>query len=244
MSESYYSFEMFCSILNNQDILKQMPALVVQGNLQSCVEKITISVLKELLELDKDKIDYNLDLKINEIKQQDYLKNYGEDKIEKWLDYFKVELDDVLDLNVNSNSFRDLIGGYYLNHEDDGSENYRIAKEAQEAFLYFFLNYYANQLISFLESKKIMIPETEIKKTKQLSANQIVLLLQEIGYFTHPKIEDASKVKQAELISLITGLNEKNIKINIQKLDKKPLENGSSYQKDIDKINQILDALT
>lgn len=82
------------------------------------------------------------------------------------------------------------------------------------------------------------------KKPNQLTTNQIVLLLQEIGFFTHPKIEDASKVKQAELISLITGLNEKNIKTAIQKLDKKPSELKVNYEKDIIKINQILDNLT
>jgi hypothetical protein len=98
---------------------------------------------------------------------------------------------------------------------------------------------------SNLISKQSAKPtDIEIKNPKQLTANQIVLLLQEIGFFIHPEIEDASKVKQAELIGLIAGLNQKNIKTNIQKLDKKPLENGLNYQKDIDKINKILDDLT
>tara|TARA_R110002033_G_scaffold42885_1_gene84122 strand:+ start:8526 stop:9380 length:855 start_codon:yes stop_codon:yes gene_type:complete len=83
----------------------------------------------------------------------------------------------------------------------------------------------------------------ESNSKNQLTANQIILLLQETGFFTHPNIEDASKVKQAELISLITGLHQKNIKTNIQKLDKSVSENGANYQKDIDKINKILDDL-
>jgi len=83
----------------------------------------------------------------------------------------------------------------------------------------------------------------ESNSKNQLTANQIILLLQEIGFFTHPNIEDASKVKQAELISLITGLHQKNIKTNIQKLDKSVSENGANYQRDIDKINKILDDL-
>lgn len=87
------------------------------------------------------------------------------------------------------------------------------------------------------------IEPTETKSKNQLTANQIILILQEIGFFIHPKIEDASKVKQAELISLITGLHQKNIKTNIQKLDKSVSGNGANYQRDIDKINQILDDL-
>ena len=82
------------------------------------------------------------------------------------------------------------------------------------------------------------------KNAKQLTANQIVLLLQEVGFFTHPKIEDASKVKQAELINKICGLTPKNIKSHIEKLDKSHLIHKANYQKDIDKINQILNDLT
>ena len=78
---------------------------------------------------------------------------------------------------------------------------------------------------------------------KQLTVNQIVLLLQEFGFFTHPDVEVTSKVKQAALISLITGLNEKNIKTYIQKLDNLPLTNGARYQKDNDLIFKILSDL-
>ena len=81
------------------------------------------------------------------------------------------------------------------------------------------------------------------KKENQLTTNQIVLLLQEIGFFSHSKVLDSQKTKQAKLISNITGLNEKNIKTAIEKLDKKPSELTANYQKDIDKINQILNDL-
>lgn len=97
--------------------------------------------------------------------------------------------------------------------------------------------------ISFVKIKKEEIPEINIKDSKQLTINQIVLLLQETGFFSHPKIEQAPKTKQSELISLLTGLNQKNIKTQIEKLDKKPSENGATYQKDIDKIDQLLDDL-
>ena len=92
-----------------------------------------------------------------------------------------------------------------------------------------------------IENKEVhTIEEVDFKK---LTTNQIVVLLDKLGFFTHPNIEEAPKVKQAELISLITGLNSKNIKTSIQKLDKKPSEISVSYQKDIDKIDKILDGL-
>lgn len=83
----------------------------------------------------------------------------------------------------------------------------------------------------------------EQKTEKQLTSNQIVLLLDKIGFFTYPKIENTSKVKQAEVISKITGLNDKNIKTKIQNLEKLPKELGAQHQKDIDKIDAILDNL-
>lgn len=85
---------------------------------------------------------------------------------------------------------------------------------------------------------------TQTKPKKQLTANQIILLLEEIDFFRQQKIVNAPKVKQAELVSLITGLNEKNIKTRIEKLEKSLLVNGTNYQDDIEKINKILDNLT
>lgn len=91
---------------------------------------------------------------------------------------------------------------------------------------------------------KIDIEPIETKSKNQLTANQIILLLQELGFFIHPKIEDIPKVKQAEIISLITGLNEKNIKTRIEKLEKSLSVNGTNYQSDMNKINKLLDDLT
>ena len=102
---------------------------------------------------------------------------------------------------------------------------------------------YLKNLQSQYQNNKATKKEDTIKE-KQLTINQIVLLFQEIGFFTHPKIEDASKVKQAALIKLVTGLNGKNIKTSIQKLEKSFSENGDNYKKDFDKITKILDDLT
>jgi len=56
-------------------------------------------------------------------------------------------------------------------------------------------------------------------------------------------MSELPKTKQAELISLITGLNSQNIRVNLGKLEKKPSALNSNYQKDNDKIKQILEGL-
>jgi hypothetical protein len=96
--------------------------------------------------------------------------------------------------------------------------------------------------IKMTKTPKTIVTEQD-PKPNQLTSNQIILLLQEIGFFIHPKIELTSKVKQAELISSMTGIHQKTIKTNIQKLEKSLSLNGANYQKDIDKINKILDDL-
>lgn len=103
----------------------------------------------------------------------------------------------------------------------------------------------AQKIIAFLEKKKVgATAEKMEKKPNQLTANQIVLLLHEIGLFIHPKIEDASQVKQAELISKITGLNKDNFRNHIRKLENYKGPNiPPKYQADIDKIDQILNNL-
>ncbi|PWK19628.1 hypothetical protein [Xanthomarina spongicola] len=457
MSENYYGFEKFLSLLDDNNILKNATAMGVMVHLQKCIEEIKSNVLTDLISLDENKKDHYLDLKINEIKRQDYLKNYGKDKIERWLKEFNVNLEDILKNNVESEHFYKMVDSYFEQNFDPGTTEYNTSSAAQNDFLLYFLNFYANELIAFLESKKstfkesnkqkiklkseelailitknfdelkalkqnmyqeidstfgsdpwadhteveikyefdielatseikrlifelynqskvdnyfyfdcpsevykkhfearkdlyiIDVPdayevdfliseieyfskpydnrviigdsahnyneyvdyndryritlkrkleflavklrqygyiiktkegaslidesngdykgwgteiilektktsnftnpkaqdikEAEPKTEKQLTANQIVLLLQEIGFFTHPKIEKTSKVKQSELISKICGLNSKNIKIKIQNLDKTLKELGENHQKDIDKIDDILNNL-
>ena len=122
---------------------------------------------------------------------------------------------------------------------------YKVSIEEGGSFYneYTGLNVYEDDVVCLKSIPKEEIQQGIQEKQNQLSANQIVLLLQEIGFFAHPKIEEASKVKQAELISLITGIHQKTIKTNIEKLDKSLSKNGVNYQKDIDKINKILDGL-
>lgn len=78
---------------------------------------------------------------------------------------------------------------------------------------------------------------------EKLTINQTVLLLNEIGFFSHPIIERASKVKQATLIRQITGDNAKNIKKKIELLNGNPKTYGDYYENDQLKIANIINSL-
>jgi len=154
MSINYYGFEKFCELLNDNNILKRSTAMGVMVHLQKCIEEIKSNVLTDLIELNESKIDNYLDLKINEIKRQDYLENYGIDKIERWLKEFDVKIEDIIKGRVNSEYFYKMVDGYFEQNFDPGTKEYNTSRTAQNDFLLYFLNFYANELISFLESKK------------------------------------------------------------------------------------------
>ncbi|UFH46905.1 hypothetical protein LNP27_02405 [Flavobacterium galactosidilyticum] len=75
----------------------------------------------------------------------------------------------------------------------------------------------------------------------QITANQIVILLDKVGFFNDKKIRLKSQAKQSEVISKITGLNVKNIATYISRLEQKPSSIGANYQKDLDYIDSMLD---
>ena len=125
------------------------------------------------------------------------------------------------------------------------------AYNAQLDFYQFFCNYYANKLIEYFKSKMTIDEsiffetetKTESENINQLSVNQAIILLDKLGVFNDKALENLSNVKKAKLISQLIGKNEKNIKTAIQKLELKPSEITPNYQKDIDKIERILENL-
>lgn len=76
--------------------------------------------------------------------------------------------------------------------------------------------------------------------TGVLTSNQVVILLNNTGFFVDADIEGKTQKEQAELISMITGYNVKNIKTNIVRLDLIPSEISKNYQKDLDYIDSLL----
>lgn len=84
--------------------------------------------------------------------------------------------------------------------------------------------------------------EKPVKKD-QLSNNQIVVLLDRLGFFTSVDIESLSNSKQAEILNLLTGLNKQNLRQNIGNLNKKSSMLKPQQVADIEKVQQILDSL-
>jgi hypothetical protein len=105
-----------------------------------------------------------------------------------------------------------------------------------------FLNFLNKKIVAInTQSQNKNLSKESSKKTNQLSSNQIVILLDQLQIFVDSKMNKLPKIKQAELISLITGLNSQNLRKNIGNLEKKPSKLNEKYQKDNDKIKQILE---
>ncbi len=251
----------------NECIEKDFDVLEIEiNNIIDDVKPLYIKAVSDLLirlsnlPNKEDKLNYLthnvqlLEMPLKQLKKDFYIEDVESRYYVKQSDFISNKIDKVVsDLNVKNENLTDKEVEAVFSQIDYSigdmmqNEHYRNRFETLIKLPYSLFTI-TGSFINILYAKIDKIsPETQneerVKSSKQLTANQIVLLLQEIGYFIHPKIEEASKVKQAELIGLIAGLNEKNIKKNIQKLDKSTSSNGANYQKDIDKINKILDDL-
>src|SRR5690554_2785779 len=151
MSEKYYGFEKFCMLLDDNNILKKHSVMGVVAMLKLCIVEIKSDVFKELMKLDNSKIDFYLDSKILEIQKQDYLKEFGIDKISHILKYLNVSIDELKDLKFPTELSGIIDKSLSI---DEYHENFDVINSTQTDLLLFFLNYYANELISFLESMK------------------------------------------------------------------------------------------
>tara|TARA_R110002050_G_scaffold300286_2_gene468573 strand:- start:21197 stop:22435 length:1239 start_codon:yes stop_codon:yes gene_type:complete len=234
-------------------ILSDYNTLSVESNYFRYYQDVLLShtlivrqeVEENILKLDTIKIPLYLDKTIKEIERSGF-QNESSTMLDKYIDKYNFDLE--LLPEVEDENLREILKTKDYYQELPYNEFSEI-EFIQEQFYKYGLRTETIKLLDYLrglqnqyQNKPVIEKESKIK-TNQLTSNQIVLLLQEIGFFTHPKIEDASKEKQAELISLISGLNGKNIKTNMRKLDNKPNDVTPNYQKDIDKINKILDDL-
>ncbi len=83
----------------------------------------------------------------------------------------------------------------------------------------------------------------ESKKEYQLTTNQTIILLDSTGFFSNPVFENVSKRRQSNLLGEILQRNSTKINESIGKLENSPKENGKNYQKDITKVEQIINNL-
>lgn len=234
-------------------ILSDYNTLSVESNYFRYYQDVLLShtsivrqeVEENILKLDTIKIPLYLDKTIKEIERSGF-QNESSTMLDKYIDKYNFDLE--LLPEVEDENLREILKTKDYYQELPYNEFSEI-EFIQEQFYKYGLRTETIKLLDYLrglqnqyQNKPVIEKESKIK-TNQLTSNQIVILLDKLGFFTHPNTENASKVKQAELISLISGLNEKNLKTNIKKLDNKPSDVTPNYQKDIDKINKILDDL-
>lgn len=241
MKDSY--FDKFCELIDDYTILKKSTAIGVMIDLQLCIKEIKSETLLELQQKDINRNDY-LEFKINEIEKCNYAKNTDIHYVEKWLKNYSITIDEILNNTFQSSSITGLIDSHY-DDMDKFSEKKDLAYNIQADFYLYFCKYYADELISFFKSKMSIEKEKDedSENANQLSVNQAIILLDKLGVFNDKALENLSNVKKAKLISQLIGKNEKNIKTAIQKLELKPSEITPNYQKDIDKVERILDNL-
>lgn len=234
----------FCKEVSDERVVKESCfSRVYEYAITHYTPYLESEIVENLLILDKSKRDDYLSYVIDKISKTSF-NNVPENYIDKWLEKYDSNINEFP--NFSNKELSDLLKMNYNLHYLDQKDKDLILDVQIDFYCYAAMKE-VKKILNFVKSKYSntgVIKETvEKSNKKQLTINQIVLLLQETGFFTHPKIERTTKVNQAKLVSKITGLNEKNIKTAIGKLDKKPQELGANYQNDIDKINDIIDNL-
>lgn len=234
---------------------------------------VKISILNKLMPNCHLKLsEANFDSKNNTLflsAEEEIMLNSGyfEDKINKHFETLKIKIEDFYNTNKEKNRavlqecLKDLSGFsvdkkyFEIAYDNEPKLKYK------ELDIFHFKDLISNQwkeLMELVNDKKSLLnisnqppnlskeEESQIilaNNVEKLTINQTVLLLNEIGFFSHPIIERASKVKQATLIRQITGDNAKNIKKKIELLNGNPKTYGDYYENDQLKIANIINSL-
>ncbi len=236
-------FEEFCGLIDDINMLGKYSAYDIFITLKESVKEIKSETLLELQDNEFNRNDY-LEFKINEVEKRSYSKEADVKYIQKWLDEYKLNASCILNDDFQENSIMLLLGDDYKS-TDKSSEDQDKAFSLQADFYFFFSKYYADELITFFKSKMTITdnPIIETDNENQLTVNQSIILLDKLGVFTDSIFESVPNTKKAKLISLLLGKNEKNVKTAIEKLELKPKDITTGYQRDLDKIQQLLDKL-
>jgi hypothetical protein len=236
-------FDKFCELIDDYTILKKSTAIGVMIDLQLCLKEIKSETLAELQEKGVNRNDH-LEFKINEVEKRNYDKNADIHYVKKWFNEYQIGLDPILNNSFQGNPIELVLNTHYNDMEKFSPEKDK-AYNAQLDFYQYFCRYYASKLIEYFESKMTIneniIIETE--NANQLSVNQAIILLDKLGVFSTDTFENKPNTKKAKLISQLLGKNEKNIKTSIEKLELKKSELGAGYQRDLDKVQQLLNNL-
>lgn len=168
MEETY--FQSFLNLLDNNVVLKESTAIGVMFQFRKYIKKIKSEVLVEIQTKGDNRNDY-LDYLINEIEQQDYLKDIGVSYVQKWLDEYQITIEEIFNINRQENAIENVIDSHYNDMEAFSPEKDK-ALQVQTDFLYYFCKYYADELIGYLnglkhqKSKNETMPQPTVKPFK------------------------------------------------------------------------------
>lgn len=168
MEETY--FQSFLNLLDDNVILKESTAIGVMFQFRKYIKKIKSEVLLEIQNRGDGRNDY-LDYLINEIDQQDYLKDIDVSYVQKWLDEYNISIEEIFNINRQDNEIENVIDNHYNDMEAYSKEKDK-AFLVQSDFLHYFCKYYADELIGYLNSlkhqntKNDIMPQPTVKPFK------------------------------------------------------------------------------
>jgi hypothetical protein len=238
----------FCKeISNERDIYQSSFIQCYDFGIKSITEYLKSEITENILILPSDKIKAYLDFVEDKIKNTPYFTT-SETVLNKWIT--KYNLDNIefpYLLNKEVNQLIAMSVNFHQLEEDKRA----LMEDIQLDFYYYAAMIEGNKIIKFLETKnpKSAISsdnkesKTESENANQLTVNQAIILLDKLGVFSDKIFEGKPNTKKAQIISQLLGKNEKNIKTAIEKLELKQSGLGAGYQKDLDKIQLILDKL-
>ena len=235
----------FCKEISDERAVKECCFDLVYEGIVHYVPYLETEIIENLLLLGNDKRDDYLNFAIDKIKKTPFV-DKEKINIDKWLKKYNVSINEFP--TFSNEELKHWLNRYY-NGYSETPHDLDFILDIQIDFYCYGAMIEANKMIDFLESKIINATSKSIDNTSetenanQLSINQAIILLDKLGVFNDKSLENVSNVKKAKLISQLLGKNEKNIKTAIEKLELKPNDVKPNYQKDIDKIERILDNL-
>ncbi|MBC5836719.1 hypothetical protein [Flavobacterium muglaense] len=234
-------------ISNEREIYQSTFIQCYDFGIKAYTDYLKSEIKENLLILPAEKINPYLDFIEDKISSTPYFTT-NPNIIDKWITkYNATTLEFPFLENKEINFFITKSINFHLWNDEDRS----LMEDIQIDFYCYAAMVEAKKITDFLNSKKInqatMVNKVEIsnntENTNQLTVNQAVILLDKLGLFNSPKIENMPNTKKAILVSQLIGKNEKNIKTAIEKLELKQSELGAGYQRDLDKVQQLLNNL-
>ncbi|OWP84825.1 hypothetical protein BWK59_03150 [Flavobacterium davisii] len=235
----------FCKgISNEKDIYQSTFIQCYNFGIRNFTEKLKSGINGNILILPSGKISHYVDFVGGKIKETPYF-SVPSNSLSKWIG--KYNLQDLEFPYLGNKGLKQLIS-MSINFHHLTEEDRELMEDIQIDFYCYASMIEANKMIDFFQTKKSKPSiragnSKEEESTNQLSVNRAIILLDRLGLFSSTMLGNLPNTKKAKLISQIIGKNDKNIKTSIEKLGLKPNGIKPNHQKDIDKIERILNNL-